>query len=95
MDPSTTKEGKFYSDLCGIFPITSNKRNKYIYVMYIYDCNNILTTVLKNRSDKDMMQAFIEFNIDFKSRRINPVFHFMDKKASTAFKLSMATMDTN
>ena len=47
--------------------------------MYIYDCNTILTTVLKNRSDKDMMQAFIEFNIDFKSRRINPVFHFMEK----------------
>ena len=30
MDPSTTKEGEIYSNLCGCLPITPNKGNKYI-----------------------------------------------------------------
>ena len=47
VDPSATKEGKFYSDLCGRFQITSNKGNKYIYVSYVYDCNKILMTKIK------------------------------------------------
>ena len=57
MGTSTTKEGKPYSDLYGRFPITSNKGNKYIYVMNVYDCNAILTTV-KKRSDKEMILNF-------------------------------------
>ena len=55
VEPSTTKEGKTYSDLCGCFPTTSIRKNKYIYVMYVYDCNVILTTAMNNRSDKEMI----------------------------------------
>ena len=50
VDPSTTKEGKFYSNLCGRFPITSSRGNKYIYAMYVYDCNYILVTAMNSRS---------------------------------------------
>ena len=39
VDPNTTKEGKIYSDLCGRFPTTSSRGNKYIYIMYVYGCN--------------------------------------------------------
>ena len=53
VDPSTTKEGKFYSDLCGLFPTTSSRGNKCIYIMYVYDCNAILMTETKNGSDKE------------------------------------------
>ena len=31
----TTKESKIYSYLCGCFPTTSSRGNKYIYVMYV------------------------------------------------------------
>ena len=58
IDPITTKEGKFYSDLLGRFPTTPSRGNTYIYVMYLYDYNSILTTAMKNRSDKEMIRAF-------------------------------------
>ena len=52
VEASTTKEGKIYSDLCGRFPTTSSMGNKYIYVMYVYDFNAILTTAMNKRSKK-------------------------------------------
>ena len=56
--PRTTKEGKIYLELCGSFPTTSIRGNKYIHVIYAYDCNEILTTEIKNISDKEMIQDF-------------------------------------
>ena len=50
--PSTTKELKIYSDLCGRFPNNSSRGNKYIDFSYFYDCNAILPTAINNRSDK-------------------------------------------
>ena len=50
VEPSTTKEGNIYSDLCRRLPTTSSTGNKYIYVMYVYDCNAILTPAMNNRS---------------------------------------------
>ena len=94
MDPSTTKEGGIYHDLCGQFPITSSSGNKYIYVMYVYGCNVILTVAMKNRSDKEMKQALTELTTDLKIHGINPGFHFMDNEASTALKREIKNMDT-
>ena len=48
--------------------------------MYVYDCNVIMITAMKNRSDKEMIRDFTELNTDLKSCGINPVLHFMDKK---------------
>ena len=58
MNAIITKEGNIYSDLCGRLPTTSIRGNKYIYVMYVYDCNDIITTAMKNRSDKDTIRDF-------------------------------------
>ena len=58
VDPGTTKKGKFYSYLCGRLPTTSSRVNKYIYVMYVYDFNTILTKATNNRSNKEMIRAF-------------------------------------
>ena len=78
MDPSKTKEGKFYSDLCRRFPTTSNKGNKYICVMYVYACNAILENVMNNRREKYIIRYFTEFTADFKTIEINPGLHFME-----------------
>ena len=51
VDPITTKEGKIYSDLCRRFPTISSRGDKYIYVMYVYGCNAIITIEMNNRSD--------------------------------------------
>ena len=92
LDPRTTKERKIYSDLCERFPTTSSRGNKYIYVMYMYDCNAILTTVMKNISDKEMIRAFTSLTEYLKICGINPGFHFMDNEASTTLKMKINSM---
>ena len=93
MDPSTRKEGKFYSDLCKRFPTTPSRLNKYIYVMYLYYFNSILTTAMKNRSYKEMIQAFTELTEYFKSRRINPIFYLMNNEESKDLNMTITTMN--
>ena len=41
-----------------------------------------------------MIRDFVSLTEDLKSRGINPGFHFMDNKASTALNLTMSTMNT-
>ena len=66
VEPTTTKEGKIYSDICRRFPTTSIRGDKYIYVMYVYDFNAILTTEMKNRSNKYMIRVFKSLTEDLK-----------------------------
>ena len=94
VEPITTKERKIYSDICGRFPTNPSKGNKYIYDMYVYDCNTILTTSMKNRIDKEMIQAFTELTEDLKRCGINPGFHFMDNEASTALNITINPINT-
>ena len=61
--------------------------------MYVYDCNVILTTLMKNISDKEMVQAFTYLTEDLKNCGINSGFHFMDNEASTALKITMTSMN--
>ena len=61
--------------------------------MYVYDCNDILTTAMKNRSDKDMIRAFTSLTEDLKIQGISPGFHFMDNEVSTALKMTMTSMN--
>ena len=67
LDPSTTNERKIYPDLCRLFLIILSRGNKYIYVMYRYYCNTILTTAMNNRSDKGMIQVFTELTEELKA----------------------------
>ena len=66
VEPSTTKEGKIYSDLCRRFTTTSISGKKYIYVIYVYDCNYILTTAMENISDKDTIRALTSITEELK-----------------------------
>ena len=49
--------------------------------MYVYDCNSILITTIKNISEKYMIRDFTEFTTDFTSRVINPVFLFRGQRS--------------
>ena len=60
--------------------------------MYVYDCNSILTTATKNRSDKEMIISFKGLTEYSKSHRINSGLHFMDNEAPTALKMTMKTI---
>ena len=93
VEPDTTEEGKIYSDLCGRSPKTSSRGNKYIYVMYVYDCNAILATEMKSTINREMIRAFTELTKDLKIRGINTGFHFMDNEVPAALKMTMTTMN--
>ena len=61
--------------------------------MYVYDCNKIMKTPMKNRSDKEMIRYFVELTAYLKICGFNPGFHIMDNETWTVFKKSMSTMD--
>ena len=48
---------------------------------------------MKNRSDKEILRAFIKLTEGLKSRGINPGFHLMDNEASTNIDMNMKTMN--
>ena len=52
--------------------------------MYVYDCNDILTTDMKNGSDKEIIRAFADLTEDIKRCRINPGLNFIDNEAYAA-----------
>ena len=60
--------------------------------MYVYDCNEIITTEIKNTSDKEMIRAFISLIEYTKIQGIHPGFHFMDNEESTTLNMKMTTM---
>jgi hypothetical protein len=47
---------QIYTDIKGRFSTTSLSGNKYIFVLYDYDSNCVLSAPIKNRGDKDMVR---------------------------------------
>ena len=46
----TVTSGNIYTDQTGIFPEESSKGTKYVFVLYFYDANAIITETLKERT---------------------------------------------
>ena len=44
----TITQGNINTDQTGRFPVTSRKRKKYVFVLYYYDTNAIITEPLKD-----------------------------------------------
>ena len=61
--------------------------------MYVYNCNAILTIAMKNRSDKEMIQALTDLTEDLKICGTNPGFHFMDNETSKTLKTTITSMN--
>ena len=53
-----TAKAMTYGDIAGAFPYTSSRGSKYIYVMYDYDANAILTYPLKSRQAHEIIKAW-------------------------------------
>ena len=78
--------GTIYTDLCGLFPVTSYRGMKYIFVAYIYKCNSVLMRPMKGRTDKDMVEVFQDIYGYLRERDLTPALHVMDNKCSKAIK---------
>ena len=75
------------------FPQHFKQEGEYIYVMYMYDCNAILSTSMNNRSDKEMIRDFTNLTEYLKIWGIHPGLHFIYNDASTTLNMTMMTMN--
>ena len=77
---------KIYSDLPGKFPTKYSKINQYIFVLYHYDYNAILTEPMKNRTGSEIFREYAELSNYLISRGMWPKFQILDNEASQAFQ---------
>mmetsp|Transcript_31451 Transcript_31451/g.45872 ORF Transcript_31451/g.45872 Transcript_31451/m.45872 type:complete len:154 (-) Transcript_31451:2776-3237(-) len=82
-------EGKAFCDLTGRYPVCSFKGNNYIFVMYSYDSNAILTEPIKNRTEKEIMKAFDSIHEYLIQQGLKPKCMRMDNEALAALLRNM------
>ena len=81
-----SKSSKAYFDLTGQFPYTLTRGYKYIFLLYNYDSNAILTEPIKSRSASEIKQAWINLHTTLNKKGIFPNTYIMDNKASKDIK---------
>ena len=73
LDPRDSNKDKIYSDLCGLLTTMPNKGNIYIYVIYVYYYWNTKPPhTMKNRTEKEMIQAFTGLDTELKDQGFKP-----------------------
>ena len=65
-------------DIIEKFPVTSNRGNKYLSVIYDYGSIDILVITTKPRTDKDFLRVFNNPNEHLLTRGIKPAYMCMD-----------------
>ena len=90
---STTDESKAYSDLTGRFPFRSLRGNNYFLAAYHYDANAILSTALKNRQVKTIVDKWDTINEKLKLSANKPFVWIMDNECSKDLKNALTKED--
>ena len=73
-----------YTDLTGIFLITSLEVNKYIFVLYQYDSNTILAKLMKNRTDDEALEQYEDCYTYLEDKSFKVTLNIMEDEASKA-----------
>ena len=79
---------KTYSDQTGKFIIQSSRGNNYIFILYYYDSNSILSIPIKNRQAKSIDDAWKICYIRLKNNGHAPDLHLLDNECSDLLKSS-------
>ena len=74
--------GTIATDQIGKFPITSQRSNKHIMVLYDFDSNVIDAAAIKSRTKEDLIVGYEEMYQHLKEGGIQPVLHKLDNEAS-------------
>jgi hypothetical protein len=86
-------QAKLYTDLTGKFPVRSSKRNSYVMLCYIYDCNYIKFVPMKSRSTSEWFKAYDSIHKELTVKGFKPKLQTLDNEASTALKNFFAAND--
>ena len=82
-----TKEfARSYSDQTGKFPVQSTRGNNYIFILYGYDSNAILSTPLPSRQASKITSAWTNCHNLLQRNGYAPVLHILDNECSTSLK---------
>ena len=74
------------TDQTGRFPITSSIGSKYIMVMCEIDGNAILAATMKNRTEGEIIKAYLSLIQQLKAAGIQPKKQILDNEASKEYK---------
>ena len=75
-----------YSDQTGRFSIQSSRGNKYIFIMYDYDSNAILSVALPDRRGSSIRAAWLNIFYKLQSNGYAPKLHVLDNECSLDLK---------
>ena len=84
---------EIFTDITGAFPVTSTKGNKYIFILYAYDQNAILSQPMKNRTKSEIKKAYQTKLNYLQSRGLHPWLQRLDNEASAELKDFMRAED--
>ena len=84
IDQSETN--KAYFDLTGQFPYVSTRGYKYIFILYDYDSNAILSEPLKTRNAGEIKNAWLKLHFTLSDCGIKPSTYIMDNEAANEIK---------
>jgi hypothetical protein len=79
-------QGQLYTDLTGKLPVRSSKRNSYVMLCYIYDCNYIKVVPMKSRYASEWVKAYDSIHQELTVKGFKPKLQTLDNEASTALK---------
>ena len=75
-------KGTIATNQIGRFPITSQRGNSYIMVLYDFDSNVIDATALKSRTKEDLIEVYEELYQHVQEGGIQPVLPKLQNEAS-------------
>ena len=80
---------KIATDLTGKFPFTSNRVNKYLFVIYDYDSNCILICPMKSRAYSEFIQVFTDLHEHLLARRLKPSYMRLENESIPKFQIEL------
>ena len=75
-----------HTDLTGRFLTASSRGNNYIFVLYDYDSNAILTEPIKNRKAESIVEAYCKIHGTLCRAGLKPKLQRLDNECSTSLK---------
>ena len=86
---------KAFTDITGPFWYQSSHDNRYIFVLYTYDLNEIMMKCMKNRGDSEMEGVFEKCYARLEKVGIKPTMNLLDNECLAAIVSFFARVETD
>ena len=80
--PISDLKGMIATDQTGMFPIISQRGNKYIMILYSYDSNVILAEAIKDRTSNELVKGYDILYERLIKSGVQPILQRLDNEVS-------------